>query len=125
MVKKIVVVDGKIANALVGLLANPPKITLVDEASDVRAIELDYDTHTICYDPKMIQALENSMSEQELWGIRMHDALALVNERKLGDYKLPEAKLDVAEPFEEKLPANAKAPDFILKQNHRITKVRR
>lgn len=95
----------------------------VEFVDDIKPMAYNADTHTIAYDPRMIDSLRNEMNERERFGITLRDAMAVVNERKVGEYKLPDP--EVKEFFEDDLPSNTTKPKFLMQRDHHIRRTRK
>lgn len=132
MTKKTVAIvggAGQIAARIAHIMLDNPgaKVTVIN-TDDIAEVKLDVETMTIGYDPKMVESLMGSLTEQELYGITLHEAHRLVLEGRLGstDYKIPNAPVkDVKIDVSDDLPKNAKKPKFLLEQNHSIRGFRR
>lgn len=128
MTKKIAVVGsiGQIAAAAAhALMSAPGSIVNVDMTGVNGAIlTVDELGQNIGYDPKMIEKLTGSLSERELYGITMPDALALINDRKLGEYRQDrdpaELMKDVRVDHYDDLPENTTKPKFLMARDHHI-----
>lgn len=131
MTKKIAVIGGagQIAAAVAhAMMRAPGSVVVVDTQNDFvtpdgKLVVLDEATMTIGYDPEVIKSLESKMSDEELYGISLHEAHRMIFEGRVGDYKLPAKDMKIV--ASDDLPKNAKKPKFLLAENHRITKVRR
>ena len=95
MSKKVVIVGdgaGQLAAAVAHVMLQNPEmmITVVDtgEITDGKILDVDATGENLFYDAKLIDSLANNMSDRELYGITQFDALALINDRKLGDYRI-------------------------------------
>jgi len=127
MTKKVAVIVGGgsgFAAAIARVMAQDPEriVTFVDtgEKTDGPLMTVDEAGQNIFYDPKIIDSITAGMSERELYGITIPDALALVNDRKLGDYKIPQKVEDIKLELEDDLPNNTTKPKFLMARDHHI-----
>lgn len=124
--KSIVIVEGAkpLTTAILQVLSEHPNVE-VQIVEDIRPMETDGEN--IFYDPKMIESLETNMSDQELYGNHRDVAIKMINDRKLGEYKVPKAP-NLSEPkifLGDDLPKGSAKPAFLLERDHHIRKVRR
>jgi hypothetical protein len=97
------------------------KIENLDDG--IKPMSYDPETHTIAYDPRMIDSLRDEMTERERFGITMREAMLVINDRKVGEYKIPQTQVD--EPIEDDLPSNTTKPKFLMQRDHHIRRTRK
>jgi hypothetical protein len=124
MTKKVAVIVGggnaNLAAAISKAFANMSNLQVTVSETDKPTAVLDEDTMTIGINV----GFYDNLSDRELYGITKPDAFALINDRKLGDYRLHKTPAEVVKDlhidFYEDLPDNTTKPKFLMARDHHI-----